>query len=161
MKYILFLSLTTLVLGNANPKYIVVEQKKYWADAKAYCKNTYGTGLATIITDSDIQEASAALLAVGRKGYVYIGLDLYVEGCDMSYKYDDGTEIPLDAGMWCSGQPTCPILQNQYGCDWQCTHNGNPAGCGIFHPSDQCISDGSCVWTNGVGLPFLCDAPTK
>eukprot|EP01083_Nonionella_stella_P125143 378394_1 len=163
----MWLLLNILFLSSVSG-YILVKEKKTWAEADAYCKKKYETHLATIRNDKD----ATALLALAQSnvrphpfGPVWIGLnDKDKEG---HWIFSDGTGCPKATNScdklkyWRLGQP----------------NNAPPYGqhCGQIHTIDSSwpnlddeitinnmLNDWYCDFVLEYSLiSFICDSPCR
>jgi len=132
-----------LIAGSLNvvAGYHVVESTMSWADASAYCSDTYGSTLATFSTDAEASELRT-LMDASSKGNFWFGLnDLASEG---TWVFESGYDCGGNCDSieeWNSGEP------NDSGSNEDCAH---------FWPSGTTfkINDLLCSYD---ALAFICD----
>ena len=98
--------LATITIVHGTSRFIAVNLSKNWTDAQQYCQSTYGTSLATILSDYDNHEARyvSSKEGISSGDNLWIGLsDIDKEG---TFIWEDGTGEYNDFyNHFSSGQP--------------------------------------------------------
>jgi len=124
---------------------------KICEEAQKFCKDTYGTNLATIITDEDRANAQAALAATSEP-YAFIGL--YSDDIETKWQYRSGATCPSDSAYRCVDfWRTAPGgFENRP----RCIGDGEGGyGCAVIYADDGKVDNDI---PDFIPQPFLCDA---
>eukprot|EP01084_Bolivina_argentea_P159177 277246_1 len=107
ISYALFCENTNVRVSNISvgANYIMVQDAKTWIEAEQYCIDTYGSHLATILTDDAFAELTIYL---DTSAQYWIGLNTYLDDItDMwSWAGTTGTDDWINANNWHDGYPT-------------------------------------------------------
>ena len=123
---------------------MIPTEPKNCKEAQQYCKDTYGTQLATIATDGDREDAVAALTEAGEE-YAWIGL--FSDPIETKWQFRSSDECPSDSAykcvdFWLENRPRC-IGESEQGYE-----------CAVFYRDQNGINND--IRTD-IAVPFLCD----
>jgi len=129
---------------------IVPEDPLPCREAQEYCKNTYGTNLATIVTDVDRTNAQDAL-NTANEPFGFIGL--YSDDIETKWQFRSGAECPSDSAYRCVDfWRTAPGGFNNRP---RCIGDGEGGfGCAVIYADDGTVDNDI---PDTVPFPFLCD----
>jgi len=119
-------------------------------EAQEYCKNVYGTNLATILDDDDRAAAQAALNA-NSEPFAFIGL--YSDDIETKWQYRSGATCPSDSAYRCVDfWRTAPGgFENRP----RCIGDGEGGyGCAVIYADDGTVDNDI---PDMASFPFLCD----
>ena len=118
--------------------------------AQEYCKNTYGTNLATIKTDDDRAAAQTALND-GGEAFAFIGL--YSDDVETKWQFRSGDTCPSASAYKCVDfWKTAPGEVNNRP---RCIGDGEGGfGCAVIYADDGTVDNNI---NSNLPFPFLCD----